>query len=377
MSNVSKVVATKSFESAVKSLKKDHKTQVLAELHAAVLDLVNLRITKQKSNHPLNRLDGHRDIHLDGGRLILLYRYDEETATLFLSLRLQDVVDHKELTRYDRSKLTSPATEYDVDSILSANYGGAYDIDPDSFFTRDDLTEFGESTAELLRVDTHRDIEYNGAWIDDNVLSANFVVDGDMEIDTNLKLDMRKIRKPSDLISKYSDPVATQVKVKIKEYEPESVESATSITADWYEQDEPDYVEFDDVEETIHIDLNGIQIEVQADGHADFVSTDWSHNITVDGPVGDITLDSDMIEDDVWDMVTDMLPEFDHPATYTLFGTADLTYYLSDITGYEEETLYRPTDWDDIHYVLFEDDIGVDLVREQSTISEFRYEESN
>ncbi len=117
-SRVDKIVATRSFVQAVKSLKSDHKNKELQELHQAIQDLAEFNITTQKSNHPLKNAQGHIDLHLAGGKLILLYRYDNEI--LYISLRLQDVVDHKELKNYDTKKYSNPAKEYDAENIINS-----------------------------------------------------------------------------------------------------------------------------------------------------------------------------------------------------------------------------------------------------------------
>lgn len=118
MNKVAKVVATRSFESAVKKLKKQHKTSALKELHDVVTQLINYEITKQKSNHPLKNAEGHRDIHLDGGNLVLLYKYDDDVLTI--ALRLQDVVNHDELKSYDSRKYKAPARDYDTDDMVDS-----------------------------------------------------------------------------------------------------------------------------------------------------------------------------------------------------------------------------------------------------------------
>lgn len=119
MNKVSKVVATRSFENAVKSIKKDHKTSVLKELRNTVDKLINLEITKQKSNHPLKDCEGHIDLHIDGSRFILLYRYDADV--LILSLRLQHVVNHDQLASYNKKKYKAPAHEYDPNNIIETS----------------------------------------------------------------------------------------------------------------------------------------------------------------------------------------------------------------------------------------------------------------
>lgn len=124
MSRVVTVVATQRFEEALKSLKKDHKNKVLKKLDSYVTSLVNLEISTQGQNHPLTDAKGHRDIHLEGKRLILLYRYDfkgtdPEELVLVVELRLQDIVDHKELRSYDKKNYDAPVHVFDPANILS------------------------------------------------------------------------------------------------------------------------------------------------------------------------------------------------------------------------------------------------------------------
>lgn len=124
MNRTVRVVATKQFEEALKALKKNHKTQVLRKLDQVVKDLIDLKITTQHQNHTLTNAEGHRDIHLEGKRIILMYRYDyasdnTDDLLLFITLRLQDMVDHIELKRYDSKKFSSPVHEFDPKDILS------------------------------------------------------------------------------------------------------------------------------------------------------------------------------------------------------------------------------------------------------------------
>lgn len=117
------VVATKQFMKAVKQLKKKHKTDVLRELYDIVNKLRNLEITTQSSNHWLKDADDHKDIHLDGGNLILMYKYittQNGNVALMITLRLQDIVDHTELKRYDKKKFKADAKDFDVESIRSS-----------------------------------------------------------------------------------------------------------------------------------------------------------------------------------------------------------------------------------------------------------------
>ena len=124
--HVHRIVATKSFERAIKVLKNQHKAKELDEIYSVVQKLASFEITKQKSNHPLTGAKGHKDIHISGGRLILLYRYDEvsvhgSTESIVyvdIDLRLQDIVNHTQLKRY--AKYNSSAYDYDPENIKSS-----------------------------------------------------------------------------------------------------------------------------------------------------------------------------------------------------------------------------------------------------------------
>ena len=125
MSKVSKIVATRSFENSVKQLKKKHENEALNELCDIVNKLADYEITKQKSNHPLKDVDGHIDLHLKGGKLVLLYKYEDDVLTI--ALRLQDVVNHDQLMSYNKKKYKAPTSDYDINNIknsvdIQANY---------------------------------------------------------------------------------------------------------------------------------------------------------------------------------------------------------------------------------------------------------------
>lgn len=122
---VDRIVATNYFEKAIKLLHKKKKTDVLKEIKDVVIRLGNYDVGKSKDNHPLKNAEGHMDIHIEGGNLILVYKYfSEEVFELNITqeslnriLRLQDVVNHKELKNYDKKKYKSDAHDYDIDNI--------------------------------------------------------------------------------------------------------------------------------------------------------------------------------------------------------------------------------------------------------------------
>lgn len=124
---VDRVVATNFFKKAVKLLSKKKKTNVLKELKETIIKLGNYEIKGNKKNHPLTNAEGHFDLHLEGGNLILIYKYfNEEVFEIDVSqvsieriLRLQDVVDHKQLKGYDSKKYKASTDEFEIDNVYN------------------------------------------------------------------------------------------------------------------------------------------------------------------------------------------------------------------------------------------------------------------
>lgn len=90
------ITTTPQYERAIKRLKRQHKAHVLTEIKETVIKLANLEITTEKRNHRLSN-SNLNDIHIDRGRLILLYRY--LGSSLIISLELNNIVNHDQLNR--------------------------------------------------------------------------------------------------------------------------------------------------------------------------------------------------------------------------------------------------------------------------------------
>lgn len=292
MSKITKVVATRSFEQAIKRLKKDHKTDACKEIYKTVKSLLNLEITKQKSNHPLKNSEGHFDIHLSGGKLILLYRYDTSDTNetiLILGLRLQDVVDHDQLSSYDSKKYRAPSRDYDPESIKSSTmfetfrawydslsdddqyavddfadtenipfyeeasdsdlsflmdhfaeshrvygrqeYGGAYDIDPYQYFTKEELVEFAQYLVDRVnRINVYPEtglFDISNVDMNDDVLTVELESDEGYGLGARQRIDMRRIKKPSDLY-KYANFYLQKFSESLDEDWGNAVDAATN-----------------------------------------------------------------------------------------------------------------------------------------------------
>lgn len=142
-----------------------------------------------------------RDLLLNAGYSAIRYYNRVEGAGYSLCVFDNSVIKSFELYK-EKHKTYSP--NYINDNLSEASYGGAYDIEDNIYFTKDDLFDF---TDELI--DT---LHYKGVVVD---LVDMYITDGNRlviivededgnEIDVDEFIDMRKIRRPKD-IYKYKD----------------------------------------------------------------------------------------------------------------------------------------------------------------------------
>ena len=90
------------------------------------------------------------------------------------------------------------------DNLSEASYGGAYDIEDDMYFTKEDLLEFTDELIDSLQ-DKGIFVDLVDMYItDDNRLVIAVEDEDGNEIDTDEFIDMRKIHLPKD-IYKYKD----------------------------------------------------------------------------------------------------------------------------------------------------------------------------
>lgn len=124
--------------------------------------------------------------------------------------------------------------------VNAANYGGAYDILPDQYFTREDIVDFGEHVCDHLN-ESYDDVYdiYNVEMLSPTKLHLTVYQKSDeAEFDCTINIDMRKIRKPRDLREKYTTEAVVSLMSQIDEYKgygnrSETVEGSSSIIWPW------------------------------------------------------------------------------------------------------------------------------------------------
>lgn len=279
-------------------------------------------------------------------------------------------------------------SDSDVESSKSVsavkNYGGAYDIDPESYFTREDLDELGYSVAELVSLDLDDTVEYAGAWIEPNNELTVELKSADYDSSVTLKVDMRKIRRPQDLTAKYAQRVADESIKQFKDWyqDEEAINSSEAIDAQyrsWYEPDDDDYIDVDEVEDVVEIDLDGTQVRISPDHFDDFVDKkhEWAEDVDIEIPDFStwITVPPYQVEDDVWDMITDMLPETaNEEKVYTLYGEVRLCYRVSNVFAEELDPIREPEGDYGYNYETYTDDAEIEFIRDKSQVVSLRVE---
>lgn len=92
-------------------------------------------------------------------------------------------------------------------NIGAANYGGAYDVLPDQYFTKDDIVQFAEHVCDILNESYEQTFKiYDVDMIEPKVLYLAVTEPEDGGIyDCKIKIDMRKIRNYRSLRDHYAD----------------------------------------------------------------------------------------------------------------------------------------------------------------------------
>lgn len=100
------------------------------------------------------------------------------------------------------------------ENLEEASYGGAFDIEDDQYFTRDDLVEFAEEVMYVLHTNAKGPLdtpEYTNLYVDGNQIYITVMDEDGNEFTDKISVDFRKIKRPSDLISKYTLPLAERI----------------------------------------------------------------------------------------------------------------------------------------------------------------------
>ena len=107
----------------------------------------------------------------------------------------------------------------------SNNYAGAYDLEGEGFSTKDDLVQFDDAVIDILQECYPDTFRIDDSYIEDNVIYLSVQSSEGNWAEGSVKVDMRRIKKPSDIL-KYSNAMVDNLK---KELDTVYVSSSTSV----------------------------------------------------------------------------------------------------------------------------------------------------
>ena len=136
------------------------------------------------------------------------------------SMYVEEDDDSTEHTAIDNS-YDERAQRECVESLNEASYGGAYDIEDDMYFTKEEIVEFADNICEDLAKEFGYKYDIADVYMDSPTkLHIELIDNHDIEVDINVRIDMRKIKKPSDLEKAYHNSTLESFKNRfLEEYQ--------------------------------------------------------------------------------------------------------------------------------------------------------------
>ena len=96
-----------------------------------------------------------------------------------------------------------------VENLSEASYGGAFDIEDDQLFTRDDIEEASDDVLGHINETFDIPFHLGGTWFENGEWIVNVQSEDGFEFEEKIKIDFRKIRNPfRDLKEKYAMQMA-------------------------------------------------------------------------------------------------------------------------------------------------------------------------
>lgn len=232
---------------------------------------------------------------------------------------------------------STPEFSKDVESIEAASYGGAYDIEDNQYFTKEEIVEFGYELAEEFSKWAGNVWDLDSTYINHDESGRSTyelnITDNDIWLGASVLVDMRKIRKPSDL-QKYKDEILRQLKSGYAEYyDTDDVDASTAITAEveYFDED----IEFSKVYD-VEFDA---EIDVEDDGYYKF--TEDAKFSDIEDEEYDLKIDdADSVAENIQGLLEYNIPE--EPGRYRVSGIAKLQYHVDNI--------FEARDTDDVEW---------------------------
>lgn len=273
-------------------------------------------------------------------------------------------------------------------SKVYGSFFGEYD---DNFFTKEDIVDFGYAVCDRLNaLYPEYNFDIQDTYIEQKNKLVLYVLDERtyMGASDSVQIDMRKIRKPSD-IYKYLDPMvnslAEQLFTNISEHQEYEDSAGTDIKgaiSDYLERsidppDPKDYTLLEDEKVLLEIDFEFVQQHIDGEWEDIKKTFDWAYNPTTNsGEWKADTIDYDVIiayPDDVVDYIATLI--FNTPAyqnapsgKYKISGLAKLWFNVSGLESDRE--YYEDGSYDE---EVYSDKATVTFLEDNSSITNLKF----
>ena len=230
-------------------------------------------------------------------------------------------LNHEELNDFTKELVKQGYKNYQgYPHLNEASYGGVFDIEDDIYFTRDDLSEFLDILIDKLDNYFGYSFDVYDAYLSDPTHFWIILIDEnhDINISYDFKIDMRRIRKPSDL-QRY---IPQAFEYFVKEYQNE-----------YNQYDFDESLNEDNLAKPIKKDIKNAYRYF--DRRRDFIRKKNAKNIKKIDDMDASQEDKDKIKN----VILDKEPTFKFNNNYGKLETKDYPYY---VTYYVEVPYYHP-----------------------------------
>lgn len=276
------------------------------------------------------------------------------------------------VAQYDEDAYFEPVTPGIAEAVVrdtntsvtsaSYSYGGAYDVEDDMFFTKEELTEWASELIDTFNQTNNSNYHLDDLYMKDTTTGQISISDSDYVLMADIVIDMRKIKKPSD-ITKYSSNILAQWQKEYDEYVATTIESADIIR---YDEDEPmsteSYNEYDlwgdtpddwynseeypdidsyvpDFTDTLPLHISDEVVIVKDNGDLEFESYDWALEVDAScSEYPDLELDDGYeIGDTALELLEPNIPA--EPGKYLVSANVTLVYDVSGVKDLNDRNI--------------------------------------
>lgn len=105
--------------------------------------------------------------------------------------------------------------------MAKKDYGGAYDIEPEQYWSRDDLNELQETIDNLIS-DISAEFEIEDIYLNDNVFDIDYIWEmNHIHLEEQIKVDMRSAKTTQELCQVYAPIIVKAIEAQIDRTEKE------------------------------------------------------------------------------------------------------------------------------------------------------------